>query len=180
MSQLHMCTSSVRRWEIASEVLAESTTCTVCGLRLLYTERHVPAHACMHAVVCCRYVVRAQDEGVRVNITPQVCKDTEEEMSGRQKPTLGTQDSPYLEKLRQQLSQSFVLLDTPCQHVDGGNKPEIELQTNDELVLPSITINKSDKEHALFEPSINALRISFKVSADACELYLAAHDIDFT
>ena len=91
-------------------------------------------------------------------------------MSGHQKAALGTQNNPYLEKVRQQLNQSFVLLDTPCQHVDGGNKPEIELQTDEELVLPSITICKSDKEYALFEPSINALRISFKVSMNACEL----------
>ena len=88
-------------------------------------------------------------------------------MSGHQKPSLGSQN-PYLENLRQQLTRSFVLLDTPCQHVDGGNKPEIELQTDEELVLPKVIINKNDKELALFEPSINALRISFKVSTDAC------------
>ena len=79
------------------------------------------------------------------------------------KGSMGSQ-TPYLEKVRQQLNRSYVLLDTPCQHVDGGNKPEIELQTDKELLLPSFTICKSDKELALFEPSINALRISFKVS----------------
>ena len=84
-------------------------------------------------------------------------------MLGHHKVAPGSQN-PYLENVRQQLTRSYVLLDTPCQHVDGGNKPEIELETDGELVLPSFTISKSDKEFALFEPSINALRISFKVS----------------
>ena len=73
--------------------------------------------------------------------------------------------NPYIDRIKQQLARSFVLLDTPCQHVDGGNKPEIELQTDEELLLPSITINRNEKEFALFEPSTNALRISFKVKA---------------
>ena len=70
----------------------------------------------------------------------------------------------YSDRIRQQLNRSLVLLDTPCQHVDGGNKPEVEVQTDKELVLPSITISRTDKEFALIEPSINSLRISFKVS----------------
>lgn len=115
------------------------------------------------------FAVRAQDERTSVISAPQICKHTGRNMPGPQKATLGASDNPYLEKVRQQLNKSFVLLDTPCQHVDGGNKPEIELQTDEELVLPSILIDKSDKEFALFEPSINALRISFKVSTDACE-----------
>jgi actin related protein 2/3 complex subunit 4 len=56
-----------------------------------------------------------------------------------------------------------VLVDTPCQHIDGSNKPEIEIQIDKELILPSITILRTDKEFALIEPSINSLRISFKV-----------------
>ena len=84
-------------------------------------------------------------------------------MLSHQKAAAGSQN-PYLEDVRQQLTRSFVLLDTPCQHVDGGSKPEIELQTDEELVLPNFTISKNDREFALFEPSINALRISFKVS----------------
>jgi hypothetical protein len=70
----------------------------------------------------------------------------------------------YSDRVRQQLNRSLVLLDTPCQHVDGGNKPEVEVQTDEELLLPSITISRTDKEFALIEPSINSLRISFKVS----------------
>ena len=69
----------------------------------------------------------------------------------------------YSDRVRQQLNRSLVLLDTPCQHVDGGNKPEVEVQADEELVLPSITISRTDKEFALIEPSINSLRISFKV-----------------
>lgn len=71
--------------------------------------------------------------------------------------------SSYFDRIGQQLNRSFVLLDAPCQHVDGGKKPEIELQTDEELFLPAITIRRSEKEYALFEPSINSLRISFKV-----------------
>lgn len=103
------------------------------------------------------------------NFEARLCKQARWQMLSHQKPSLASQN-PYLEKVRQQLTRSFVLLDTPCQHVDGGNKPEIELQTDEELVLPSITISKNDKEFALFEPSINALRISFKVSTDAFQL----------
>ena len=72
-------------------------------------------------------------------------------------------ENPYIDRIKQQLTRSFVLLDTPCQNVDGGNKPEIELRTDDELLLPSIAISRNENEFALFEPSINALRISLKV-----------------
>lgn len=70
----------------------------------------------------------------------------------------------YADEIKHQLNALFVLYNFPCQHVDGGNKPEVEAQTDPELVLPPITVSRSEKEYALFEPSINSLRVSFKVS----------------
>ena len=70
----------------------------------------------------------------------------------------------YADEVRQQLNALFILYNFPCQHVDGGNKPEVEVETDPELVLPSVTVYRSENEYALFEPSVNSLRVSFKVS----------------
>ena len=78
----------------------------------------------------------------------------------------------YADEVRQQLNASFILYNSPCQHVDGGNKPEVEMETDPELVLPSVTVSRSEHEYALFEPSINSLRVSFKVSGPASKCWL--------
>ena len=78
----------------------------------------------------------------------------------------------YADEIRQQLNALFVLYNFPCQHVDGGNKPEVEVQTDPELVLPPVMVSRSEKEYALFEPSMNSLRVSFKVSKPASTQWL--------
>jgi actin related protein 2/3 complex subunit 4 len=57
--------------------------------------------------------------------------------------------------------------------IERYNHPEIETGGSPELLLPPITITRNDNEHCLVEPSINSVRISFKLhQADQIEQVL--------
>lgn len=76
---------------------------------------------------------------------------------------MSSNESPYLDNIREALSRSLTLVDFPCQHVDGYNKPEIELQNSKELLLDPIDVRRNEQEYALIERSLNSVRISVKV-----------------
>ena len=73
----------------------------------------------------------------------------------------------YLDCVRQALLTALCVCDGSCRHVDGWSKPEVEVQDSPELILPSVTIRRTDHEQCLIEPSYNSVRISFKVRAAA-------------
>lgn len=69
----------------------------------------------------------------------------------------------YLEEIKQKIDSSLNLRNFPCQHEERHNKPEVELGTSPELILPPILIQRSKNEEVLIEPSINSTRISLKI-----------------
>lgn len=73
----------------------------------------------------------------------------------------------YLDCVRQALLSALCLCDAPCRHADGYSKPEVEVQDSPELLLPAVTVRRTDLEECLIEPSYNSVRISFKVGAAA-------------
>lgn len=74
-------------------------------------------------------------------------------------------DADHSTRLREKISDSLNLVDFPCQHIDGYNKPEIEVQDSKELVLEPLEIRRHDQERVLVERSINSARISIKVGS---------------
>ena len=50
-----------------------------------------------------------------------------------------------------------------AQHVERYSKPEVEVQDSPELLLEPVLICRNAQECALFEASINAVRVSLKV-----------------
>ncbi|GAB4817042.1 hypothetical protein N2152v2_004088 [Parachlorella kessleri] len=86
----------------------------------------------------------------------------------------------YLHDVRQQLTVALCLHNFPSQLVERHNKPEIEVQTSPELLLPPVRISRSDNERCLIEQSINSTRISFKFKAtDQVEEYLLRTYLSF-
>ena len=69
----------------------------------------------------------------------------------------------YLDEIKQKIDSSLNLRNFPCQHEERHNKPEIELNSSPEVILPRIVIQRSKNEETLIEPSINSTRISLKV-----------------
>lgn len=69
----------------------------------------------------------------------------------------------YVGKIQDSLFHSLTLVDLPCQHVDGYNKPEIEPQNSRELLLDPIEIRKNEQERTLIERSVNSVRINVQV-----------------
>lgn len=65
----------------------------------------------------------------------------------------------YLRDVRQQLTTALCLHNFPSQLVERQNKPDVEVQTSPELVLPPVLIARSDAERCLIEQSINSTRV---------------------
>mmetsp|Transcript_908 Transcript_908/g.3290 ORF Transcript_908/g.3290 Transcript_908/m.3290 type:complete len:170 (+) Transcript_908:194-703(+) len=87
---------------------------------------------------------------------------------------------PYLTCIRHTLDAAFCLQNSPCQQVERYNKPEVEFQTNPELLLRPVTICRNENERCLIEASINSVRISVKVKqADELETILARNFLSF-
>ncbi|GIL50076.1 hypothetical protein Vafri_6395 [Volvox africanus] len=70
---------------------------------------------------------------------------------------------PYTNNIRVELSKAFCIQSFPCQNVERHNKPEIEFRDNPELLLPPVTIARSEKERCLVEASINSVRVSLRI-----------------
>ena len=88
----------------------------------------------------------------------------------RQPCLMAMDHSKYLDCVRQELLAALCICDSPCRHVDGYAKPEIEIQDSPELVSPSVIVRRTQHEQCLIEPSYNSVRVSIKVCAVACQL----------
>jgi len=93
--------------------------------------------------------------------------------------TYGALDS-YLTVVRKSLSAALCIENFDSQLVERHNKPEIEVQSSNEVILNPITINRTEMQKVLIEPSINSVRISIKVKqANEIEELLTKHFIRF-
>ncbi|GIL77895.1 hypothetical protein Vretifemale_7358, partial [Volvox reticuliferus] len=70
---------------------------------------------------------------------------------------------PYTNSIRAELNKAFCIQSFPCQNVERHNKPEIEVRDNPELLLPPVTIARSEKERCLVEASVNSVRVSLRI-----------------
>lgn len=70
---------------------------------------------------------------------------------------------PYTNNIRKELDKALCIQTFPCQNTERHNKPEVERRDNPELVLPAVTVSRSDREGCLIEPSINSVRISLRI-----------------
>ncbi len=80
----------------------------------------------------------------------------------------------YVDSIREALVRSLVLVDSPCQHIDGYNKPEIELQNSKELLLDPIELRRNEQECIIIERSLNSVRVNVQVrpaQAPKCYCY---------
>ncbi|KAK9822204.1 hypothetical protein WJX81_004183 [Elliptochloris bilobata] len=86
----------------------------------------------------------------------------------------------YVSCFRSTLTATLSLCDTPCQHVERYSKPEVEFKDSPELLLEPVLICRNTQECALFEASINSVRISLKVrQRDVLEQWLVARQMNF-
>ncbi|EIE20978.1 hypothetical protein COCSUDRAFT_83537 [Coccomyxa subellipsoidea C-169] len=69
----------------------------------------------------------------------------------------------YVDSIREALVRSLVLVDSPCQHIDGYNKPEIELQNSKELLLDPIELRRNEQECIVIERSLNSVRVNVQL-----------------
>lgn len=77
--------------------------------------------------------------------------------------SIGVSSVPYVDSIREALFRSLTLVDSPCQHIDGYSKPEIELQNSKELLLDPIELHRSEQERVIVERSLNSVRINVQV-----------------
>lgn len=91
-------------------------------------------------------------------------------------PTPGSTLLPYQTALRRALLTALCIEAFPCQAVERGHsRPEVEYRDNPELLLPPVTVARSEREHCLIEPSVNSVRVSLRLHhADSLEEVLAA------
>jgi len=80
---------------------------------------------------------------------------------------------PYLTAVRHTLNAALCLQNFSSQVVERHNKPEIEVRTNEELLLAPVMISRNEKERVLIQGSINSVRVSIAVKqADEIERIL--------
>ncbi|KXZ52128.1 ARPC4 protein [Gonium pectorale] len=70
---------------------------------------------------------------------------------------------PYTSSIRAELNKALCIQPFPCQHVERHNKPEVEARDNPELLLPPVSVSRSEREGCLIEPSINSVRVSLRI-----------------
>ena len=70
---------------------------------------------------------------------------------------------PYTNNIKAELNKAFCIQSFPCQNVERHNKPEVETRDNPELLLPPVSISRSEKEGCLIEPAINSVRVSLRI-----------------
>jgi len=79
----------------------------------------------------------------------------------------------YLAHVRAELALALCLRDWPSQTVERHNRPEVEDRASKELLLPPVTVARSERECVLIEPSINSARVSLRIKqADDMERLL--------
>ena len=70
---------------------------------------------------------------------------------------------PYITALRSTLDASLCLQHFASQIVERHIKPEVELQSSDEVLLKPLTVARNENEYTLIETSINSIRVSMKL-----------------
>ncbi|EFJ52812.1 actin-related protein ArpC4 [Volvox carteri f. nagariensis] len=70
---------------------------------------------------------------------------------------------PYTNNIRTELNKALCIQSFACQNVERHDKPEVESRDNPELLLPPVTITRSEKERCLIEASINSVRVSLRL-----------------
>lgn len=72
----------------------------------------------------------------------------------------------YLAEVRQAITQALCLMDYPSPHVEGHNKPVIEVEgPGHALIAAPIVLTRGAQEGCLVEHSINSSRISLRFKA---------------
>ena len=79
----------------------------------------------------------------------------------------------YLAEVRAALRLALCLRDWPSTTAERHNRPEVEDRGAKELLLPPVTVARSERECVLIEPSINSARVSLRIKqADDTERLL--------
>lgn len=73
---------------------------------------------------------------------------------------------PYLNCIHEALDVALCIRYFPSQTIERQSRPEVEVQTNKELLLNPVRIVRNEKEYCLIEPSINSVRISLKLKQE--------------
>jgi actin related protein 2/3 complex subunit 4 len=69
----------------------------------------------------------------------------------------------YLQGIQDALTQSLCIRNFSSVKVERHNKPQVEVRENPNLLLPPISLKRSDQEKTLIEPSINSVRVSISL-----------------
>lgn len=87
---------------------------------------------------------------------------------------------PYYNAIKRTLHAAVCLTNFPSRNVERHNKPEVEVGTNEELLLNPILICRSEQERTLISTSINSICISicFQKSDGLAEL-IAKRFVEF-
>ncbi|GFR42206.1 hypothetical protein Agub_g3097 [Astrephomene gubernaculifera] len=70
---------------------------------------------------------------------------------------------PYTNNIRAELNRALCIQSFPSQNIERHVKPEVETRDNPELLLPPVTVSRSEREGCLIEPSINSVRVSLRI-----------------
>ncbi|XP_050441949.1 actin-related protein 2/3 complex subunit 4 [Adelges cooleyi] len=70
---------------------------------------------------------------------------------------------PYLSVVKHTLDAAICITQFYSQVVERHSKPEIEMQTNRELILTPVLISRNERERVFIESSINSIRVSIAI-----------------
>nr|BAH70544.1 ACYPI001795 [Acyrthosiphon pisum] len=70
---------------------------------------------------------------------------------------------PYLSVVKHSLDAAICISQFYSQVVERHSKPEIEMQTNRELILTPMLISRNERERVFIESSINSIRVSIAI-----------------
>lgn len=87
--------------------------------------------------------------------------------SGHSIPSMAVSSrATYLAEVRQAVTQALCLMDYPSPHVEGHNKPIVEVEgLGHALIAAPIVLSRGPSEGCLVEHSINSSRISLRFKA---------------
>lgn len=87
----------------------------------------------------------------------------------------GALDS-FLAVTRKTLTAALCIHNFDSQLVERHNKPEIEVQSSNEVLLQPLVINRTEMQKVKIETSINSVRVSVKIKqANEIEKVLTSH-----
>jgi len=87
----------------------------------------------------------------------------------------GALDS-FLSVIHKTLTASMCVTNFDSQLVERHNKPEIEVQSSNEVLLQPLTITRTEMQKVKIETSINSVRVSVKIKqANEIEKMLCSH-----